>query len=79
VPLYLALFLYKYDINVDLSLADIRRVWIDDSYNFVTVNFKSDGYLRIEGLLPNLTDIDYLFKPDGKMIFHTPAEHTFNG
>jgi hypothetical protein len=43
------------------------------------VYFKSDGFLRVEGILPNLTDIEKLYRPDGKMVFHTPAEHTFNG
>jgi len=52
---------------------------MDVSHNFVTVNFKSDGFLKVEGYLPDYTEYDYFFKPNGKMIFHTPAEHSFYG
>jgi hypothetical protein len=66
-----------FDIDVNISFGDIRRAWIDVSSNFVTVNFKSDGFLRYEGFLPDMKDVDYLFRPDGVMAFHTPAEHSF--
>jgi len=69
----------KFDIDVNVSFGDLRRVWVDVSKNFITVNFRSDGFMRVEGVLPNLADIDHLFRPDGKMFFHSPAEHTFYG
>jgi len=28
---------------------------------------------------PMLNDIDYIFRPEGEMTFHSPAEHTFEG
>jgi predicted dehydrogenase len=70
----------EYNIDVTFSFGDIRRAWIDvNNSNFVEVYFKSDGFLRVDGILPNMTDIEKLYRPDGKMVFHSPAEHTFNG
>jgi hypothetical protein len=66
-------------VDVNISFGQLRRVWLDASHNFITVNFKSDGFLRVEGYLPDYTDYDFFFKPTGKMIFRTPAEHSFVG
>jgi len=64
-------------LDVNISFGDIRRAWIDVSHNFVTVNFKSDGFLRVEGFMPDMSEVNELFRPDGKMVFHSPAEHSF--
>lgn len=57
----------------------MRRWYVDDEKNFVTVNYKSDGYLRVDGVFSDYSEISKVFKPTGQMFFHTPAEHTFNG
>jgi hypothetical protein len=65
VPLLMTFVPIKFDVDVNISFGELRRVWVDTSNNFVTVNFKSDGFLRVEGIMPNLTDIDFIFRPDG--------------
>jgi len=79
LPLLYSFAPVVFDLDVNISFGNLRRVWLDVSHNFVTVNFKSDGFLKVEGYLPDYSDFDKFFKPNGKMIFRSPAEHSFLG
>ena len=65
------------DIDVNITFGYLRRVAMDFSKNFVQANYRSDGYMRVEGSFPNGTDIYEVLKPTGHLEFHTPSEHTF--
>jgi len=43
------------------------------------VNYKSDGFLRVEGYKPDFSEFNLFYKHKGYMLFHTPAEHSFYG
>lgn len=79
LPLLYSFAPVVFDLDVNISFGNLRRVWLDVSHNFVTVNFKSDGFLKVEGYLPDYSEFDKFFKPNGKMIFRSPAEHSFLG
>lgn len=68
-----------FNIDTTISFANARRWYLDDSSNFLTIDYRSDGYLRVDGVLPDFTEISKVFKPTGQMFFHSPAEHTFFG
>jgi len=53
------------DIMVNMTFGEMRRTWVNVSENWVEVNYRSDGFLRVEGTLPNGTDIYELYFPTG--------------
>jgi len=71
-------------VDANMSFGVLRKAWLDVEKNWITMNYFSDGYLRLEGYLPsaNMMDrniIKVLYRPVGIVFFHSPSEHTFNG
>lgn len=67
-------------MDIDFSIGNLRKVWFDTESNWATVHYFSDGFLKLEGFLPEtLRDINIMYRPLGVMFFHSPSEHSFDG
>jgi len=79
LPELLTLAPVFFDLNTTIVSGDMKYVWVDVADNWVQVHYKSDGYMKFEGLDKDYNMEDNFYRHMGLMRFHTPAEHTFRG